>query len=96
MITIVFGPMASGKTFHKKAFASRFGCTHIVEDWEPAIHEVPADKRLVLTNHHPDAIKTAIRLDCPDAQVRVIDIKTARHLIGVDPYAPGREGRVSI
>jgi len=30
MIVIIHGPMASGKTFHSKAFAEHFGCS---ESW---------------------------------------------------------------
>ena len=88
MITIIFGPKMSGKTFHKIAFASKFGCTHIVDDWLPAIHELPDDGRLVLTYCGEDEINAAIRLDRPLADVRIIDITTARQLIGVMPHAP--------
>ena len=88
MITIIHGPMMSGKTFHKQAFARRFACSHIVDDWLPPIHELPADGRLVLTYHSEDEIKLAIRLDRPSAEVRIIDIKTARCLIGVAAVAP--------
>lgn len=96
MITIIHGPMGSGKTFHKQAFAKQFGCTHIVEDWLPTIHEVPEDGRLVLTFHSPEEIKRAIRLDRPQADIRIIDIKTARSLIGATPYPPGRTERATL
>ena len=95
MITIIHGPMMSGKTFHREAFAKHFSCSHFVDGWEPRYHEIPADGRLLLTTASPDEIRKAIRLDCPDAQVRVIDIKTARSLIGVAPYAPHRTERAS-
>ncbi|MCK0531746.1 hypothetical protein [Sphingobium agri] len=96
MITIIHGPMGSGKTFHKQAFANQFGCTHIVEDWLPTIHEVPEDGRLVLTYHSPEEIKRAIRLDRPQADIRIIDIRTARSLIGAAPSAPDRTHRVDL
>lgn len=96
MITIIHGPNASGKTFHKAAFARKFGCTHIVDDWLPTVHEVPDDGRLVLTYHSEEEIKRAIRLDRPSATIRIVDIKTARSLIGVEHYAPGRTERASI
>ena len=92
MITIIHGPMRSGKTFHKQAFAQQFGCTHIVDEWQPSIHEVPEDCRLVLTYDSEEEIKRAIRLDRPSADVRIIDITTARSLIGVAPYAPFYSG----
>lgn len=95
MITIIHGPMGSGKTFHKQAFAKKFGCTHIVEDWLPTIHEVPEDGRLVLTFHSREEINRAIRLDRPHADIRIIDITTARHLIGVAPHAPNIAERLS-
>ncbi|WIW88992.1 hypothetical protein K3M67_03140 [Sphingobium sp. V4] len=88
MITIIHGPMRSGKTFHKQAFAKKFDCTHIVDDWQPTIHEVPEDRRLALTYHSEKEIHRAIRKDRPSADVRIIDITTARMLIGVEPYAP--------
>ncbi|WHO37857.1 hypothetical protein PMI04_014950 [Sphingobium sp. AP49] len=96
MITIIHGPMASGKTFHKRAFAQLYGATHIVDCWDAMQHEIPTeDNRLVLTYSHPDEIQRAIRLDAPTVQVRVVDIKTARHHIGVAPYAPGRTERAT-
>ena len=96
MITIVHGPMASGKTFHKATFARKFGCSHVVDSWLPDEHEVPEDGRLVLTYASPEAIRRAIRLDRPSADVRIIDIKTARSLIGVTAYAPDRTHRVEL
>ncbi|SCW77334.1 hypothetical protein SAMN02927924_02788 [Sphingobium faniae] len=96
MIVIVHGPMASGKTFHKQAFAKLFCCSHIVDDWQPTIHETPDDGRLVLTNYAMDEIHRALRLDRPDAAIRIIDIKTARAAIGFEPYAPGRTERATL
>jgi hypothetical protein len=96
MITIIHGPMASGKTFHKQAFAKKFECTHIVDGWNPQTDEVPSDRRLLLTTAEPHEIRDAIRMDRPSAQVRVIDIKTARSLIGVAHYASGRTQRASL
>lgn len=91
MITIIHGGMASGKTFHRAAFVRKFDCSHIVDDWQPEIHEVPDDGRLVLTNSSIGQIHRAIRLDRPLADLRVIDIETARALIGVERRAPPPE-----
>lgn len=88
MITIIHGPMASGKTFHKQAFAKHYGCSHVVDCWDPSLHEVPEDGRLVLTYAFPENIKRAIQKDAPPSQVRVVDIETARRAIGVAPVAP--------
>lgn len=95
MITIIHGPKGSGKTFHKLAFARKFACTHIVDDWLPTVHELPDDGRLVLTYHDEADIERAIRLDRPTASVRIIDITTARHLIDVAPHAPGVAERLA-
>jgi hypothetical protein len=95
VITIIHGPQGAGKTFHKVAFAQKFGCTHIVDDWLPTIHELPDDGRLVLTYHDEADIKRAIRLDRPDADFRIIDITTARHMIGVAPHAPNVAERLA-
>ncbi|MES2157509.1 MAG: hypothetical protein V4512_06865 [Pseudomonadota bacterium] len=88
MITIIHGPQASGKTFHKEAFAAHYGCTHIVEEWNPREHELPDDHRLCLTLATPEAIQKAIRLDRPEAMVRVVSIHDARSAIGVTAVAP--------
>lgn len=97
MITIIHGPMASGKTFHKEAFVRLYGATHIVDCWDANQHEIPTDDhRLVLTCSSPAEIERAIKLDQPTIKVRVVDIKTARHSIGVAPYAPDRTTRATI
>lgn len=88
MITIIYGPQASGKTFHKEAFAAHYGCTHIVEEWNPCEHELPDDHRLCLTLATPEAIQQAISLDRPEAMVRVVSIHDARIAIGVAGYSP--------
>jgi hypothetical protein len=95
MITIIHGPAATGKTRHKQAFAAHYGCTHVVDGWNPNRDEVPDDGRLVLTSATTEAIRAAIRLDCPEADVRVIDITTARQSIGLAPHAPGIAERLA-
>lgn len=95
MIIIIHGPAATGKTRHKLAFAEYYGCTHIVDGWNPRSDEVPSDWRLVLTNACEREIRTAIRLDCPDADIRIIDITTARQSIGLAPHAPGVAERLA-
>lgn len=88
MITIIHGPMRSGKTFHKAAFARAYGATHVVDCWDARQHEIPADNRLVLTTSDLRDIDRAIRLDWPEAEVRVVDIKSARLAIGEASHAP--------
>ncbi len=88
MITIIYGPMRSGKTFHKQAFARHFGCSHIVDDWDPRLHEVPDDGRLVLTNSGWRQVADAIACDLPRVAVQVINIESARAVIGVESHPP--------
>ncbi|MGW8204372.1 hypothetical protein ACWGM0_17730 [Sphingomonas bisphenolicum] len=100
MITIIYGPMRSGKTFHKTAFASKFSCTHIVEDWlpqRPFRQKIPDDGALVLTTATFDQIDKAILKDdhANRRKFRILDITTARHLIGVAPHAPGVAERLA-
>lgn len=95
MITIIHGPQASGKTFHKQAFAAHYGCTHIVEEWNPNEHELPDDGRLCLTLACPEDIAKAIRLDRPEVHVRVVSIYSARVAIGVPEFGPSLSERLA-
>jgi hypothetical protein len=88
VIVIIHGPMASGKTFHSKAFAKHFGCSHIA-DWDRHGQPLPnSNSLLVLTNDHPRRAESAIRKRNPDAKIRIISIRIARLAIGVAPIAP--------
>lgn len=88
MIVILHGPMASGKTFHSKAFARHYGCRHIA-DWDCRAQELPRDGNLLLlTNEHPERAVAAIRKRRPDAEIQVVHVRTARLAIGVAPVAP--------
>lgn len=40
MTTIVYGPPACGKTRNALKLARKFGCTEIVDDWDPRQHEL--------------------------------------------------------
>lgn len=88
MIVLIHGPMASGKTFHSKAFAKHFGCS-AVADWDCRERELPRSSALLLlTNEHPERVVGQIRKSRPDAEIRVVHIRTARLAIGVAPVAP--------
>ena len=88
MIVLIHGPMASGKTFHSRAFAKHFGCSDIA-DWD-CRERVPSQSAalLLLTNEHPERVVAKIRKGRPDAEIRVVHIRTARLAIGVTPVAP--------
>lgn len=90
MITIIHGPMASGKTFHKKAFARHYGCAAIVDGWDPRYHELPSEPgRLVLTNaERAEILRQMQKHGDPIVAFLMIDIATARQAIGVEAFAP--------
>ncbi|KFG91697.1 hypothetical protein BV98_000555 [Sphingobium herbicidovorans NBRC 16415] len=93
MIVVLHGPMASGKTFHSEAFAKHFGCS-AVADWDCRERELPrSNALLLLTNEHPDRVVAKIRKGRPDAEIRVVHIRTARLAIGVAPVAPPLRAR---
>lgn len=88
MIVLIHGPMASGKTFHSEAFAKHFGCSDIA-DWDCRERPLPqSDALLLLTIEHPERVVAKIRKRHPDAEIRVVHIRTARMAIGVAPVAP--------
>lgn len=88
MIVLIHGPMASGKTFHSKAFAQHFGCSEIA-DWDCREQPLPRSKALLLlTNEHPERVVAKIRKGRPDEEIRVVHIRTARLAIGAAPVAP--------
>lgn len=97
MITIIHGPERTGKSFHKQAFARHYGCSHIVDGWDPhqcALPERP--NRLVLTVATPETILQALLdYDDPITAFQLIDIATARQAIGVDAFAPGIAERLA-
>lgn len=66
MTVVIHGPRGCGKTKHAEAFARRFGCTQIVDDWD-GVSELPLDA-LALTN------AASIR---PPADARVISFAVA-------------------
>mgnify|MGYP003640550361 CR=1 FL=1 len=105
-IIVIHGPMATGKTHHKEAFAKHYGCTAIVDNWFVRDHEFPEDGRLVLTTSHPAEIAVQFAEDevfrllkspdgAPEPELRIIDITTARSAIGVAPHAPAILDRLS-
>ncbi|MES1985506.1 MAG: hypothetical protein V4461_11185 [Pseudomonadota bacterium] len=106
-IIVIHGPMATGKTRYKQAFAKHYGCTSIVDNWCAREHEFPEDGRLVLTTSHPDEIARQFTEDLDDwflkygvdggtdPDLRIIDITTARSAIGVAPHAPNILDRLS-
>lgn len=91
--TIIHGPMASGKTFHADAFRRHYGC-HAAIDLDDLDkldrRRTQMDGLLILTNLKPDDALKRIRKVVPDADNRIIDIKSARLAIGVSSHAPMR------
>lgn len=49
MTIIVYGPPACGKTRHALELARHFGCSQIVDTWEPGRHDLTPEA-LHLTN----------------------------------------------
>lgn len=89
MITIIHGPMASGKTFHSDTFRRHYQCHAAVDldsRWE--LQHLQLGGLLVLTTLSPDEAERCIRKVDRDNDIRIIDIRTARLAIGVAPEAP--------
>lgn len=91
--TIIHGPKASGKTFHAEAFRRHYGCHASIDlDDLPKLdrRRTQLDGLLILTYLKPDDALKCIRKLVPEADDRIIDIKTARLAIGVSSHAPMR------
>lgn len=80
MITVIHGPMASGKTFHSARFRSHYRCVRIVDDWDQRPDQLPADNSLILTTLSPDWIRQ--KHGHAAANMRFVSIATARAAIG--------------
>ncbi|MBV2148592.1 hypothetical protein KRZ98_09875 [Sphingobium sp. AS12] len=90
-ITVIHGPMRSGKTFHRDAFAAHYRCTRIVDDWlpqRPFRQAMPDDDSLVLTTASTAEIEKAMKRTPTRDAVRIVDIYTARLAIGLPEFAP--------
>lgn len=96
--TIIHGPMMSGKTFHSTAFRRHYGC-HAAIDLEQLEkldrRRTQLDGLLILTNLHQDDALKRIRKIVPEADDRIIDIRTARLAIGVAEFSPRTSERLA-
>jgi len=75
-IVIVYGPVATGKTFHAIRFAAHYGCTQIMDDFVVADGLLPPSGTLVLTTEH-----ATLKARWPLA--RFIHVNVARMAIGL-------------
>jgi hypothetical protein len=82
-ITVIHGPMATGKTFHAVRFKQQYCCNRVLDGWPDdggsRGHGEPRDGDLILTTRSP----TDMRQKLPDA--RYVDINTARRRVGLPP-----------
>ena len=89
MMTIIHGPMASGKTFHAAAFRQHYQCHEAIDlDDIPRRHRLQMDGLLILTNLGAEQALKRLRKIEPAMEIRMVDIQTARMAIGVAPVAP--------
>lgn len=103
MITIIHGPVHTGKTYHARAFAAHFGCTSIVDDADRHHRDAPfpPDGALILTTlSRREIIQWQERaVPNPDPlhrhKLMFVDITSARLAIGVAPHAPTVAERLS-
>lgn len=84
VITVIFGPPRSGKTFHAEKFAKLYGCRRIVEQDRRDITLKGGD--LLLTWETAAAVHKRYR---PEAEIRWIAIADAREAIGEERVYPG-------
>jgi hypothetical protein len=78
MITVIYGPPASGKTTNAEAFMSKFGCDRVL-DRRPDYVLLPQvrDGDLLLTQLDPEAIREHL----PSA--RILEVGHAKRLCGI-------------
>jgi len=76
-IVIIYGPVATGKTFHAIRFAAHYGCTQVMDDFVLADGFLPASGTLVLTTEHATTLKARWPL------ARFIHVNVARMAIGL-------------
>ncbi|MDY1008948.1 hypothetical protein [Sphingomonas sp. CFBP9019] len=75
-IVIIYGPVATGKTFHAIRFASYYGCTRVMDDFVFSDALLPQSGTLVLTTEH-----ATLKARWPLA--RFIHVNVARMAIGL-------------
>lgn len=97
-IVVIYGPQASGKTFHAEAFRKLYGCAGISDgyvDGDGGAHPPRVDD-LLLTNLTPQELLRHRRARGLFANgVTFIPIETARDAIGVGPVRPLAEWRAA-
>ena len=89
MMTIIHGPKASGKTHHSAAFRRHYQC-HGAMDLHDFCKGIKVQRQglLVLTDEAPEVAERIVRKVDPMIDIRIIDIRTARMAVGVNPEAP--------
>ncbi|MEA3541970.1 MAG: hypothetical protein U9R77_07610 [Pseudomonadota bacterium] len=89
MITIIYGPRASGKTHHSAAFRRRYQCHAAIDlhDFCKGV-EIQRSGLLILTDEAPETAELIVRRLDPLTDIRLIPIRTARIAIGEQPVAP--------
>ncbi len=98
MITVIFGPMATGKTFHSKAFAVHYRCSRVLDSvWvfrgRLVVHggKPIGDGDLLLTTMSVEEIRKAV-LPETYRSMRFIPITDARRAIGAPEFGPCEGG----
>ena len=81
--TVIYGPPATGKTFHADLFKAHYGAARVIDDWDVAFGPGPRDDDLILSADAP----ADLRKRYPRAQL--IRIDAARSAVGLDPAPPG-------
>lgn len=80
-ITVIYGPPASGKTRHAERFLEHYGCTRLIDDWDPhgrTRQRIDPDAGdLVLTQQPPEAIRR-----CLGSGPKLVSIGEALRAIG--------------
>lgn len=86
--TVIYGPPATGKTFHADLFKAHYGATRVIDDWDVPFGPGPRD--LILSTAAP----ADLRKRYPRAQL--IRIDAARSAVGLDPAPPGGFTRANL
>lgn len=87
--TVIYGPRATGKTFHAELFRAHYGATHVIDDSDVPFDPEPGDNDLILSTDAP----ADLRKRYPRA--RLIRIDAARSAVGLEPAPPGGFTRVN-
>lgn len=87
--TVIYGPPATGKSFHADLFKAHYGASRVIDDWDASFGPGPGDDDLILSTDAP----ADLRKRYPCAQL--IRIDAARSAVGLEPAPPGGFTRVN-